>query len=159
MDIPLLLALWLHTLAFVIAWGYYGILGRVVLPALGESPDRAAGTAMLVAIERRALPLVLISVALFIATGTWLLVVNDHYAGLGDVFANTWATLMLLKHLTVILLVALGIAVEILVRRVAGATDDASRSAALRRLRLSAEGATGLGALVVLLTAAAQLSA
>jgi hypothetical protein len=22
MDIPLLLALWLHTLAFVIAWGY-----------------------------------------------------------------------------------------------------------------------------------------
>jgi uncharacterized membrane protein len=59
----------------------------------------------------------------------------------------------------VILLVALGIAVEILVRRVAGATDDVSRSAALRRLRLSAEGATGLGALVVLLTAAAQLSA
>jgi uncharacterized membrane protein len=86
--------------------GFIGYPRRVVLPALGESPDRAAGTAMLVAIERRALPLVLISVVLFIATGTWLLVVNDRYAGLGDVFANTWATLMLLKHLAVILLVA-----------------------------------------------------
>ena len=28
------IALWLHTVAFVIAWGYYGILGRMVLPAL-----------------------------------------------------------------------------------------------------------------------------
>jgi hypothetical protein len=28
MDILQVLAVWLHTLAFVIAWGYYGILGR-----------------------------------------------------------------------------------------------------------------------------------
>lgn len=26
MDNPQLLAVWLHTLAFVIAWGYYGVL-------------------------------------------------------------------------------------------------------------------------------------
>jgi hypothetical protein len=41
-------------------------------------------------------------------------------------------------------------------RSAAEATDDGAREAAFRRLRLSAEAATALGALVVLLTAAAQ---
>ena len=159
MDVTQLLALWLHTVAFVIAWGYYGILGRVVLPALARSLDRPTEVRTLVALERRALPLVLISVVLFVVTGTYLLLVGQHYEGLGNVFANTWTTLMLLKHLLVVGLIALGIGVDLLIRRADEAIDEAAGTTALRRLGLTAEAATVLGALIVLLTAAAQLSA
>jgi uncharacterized membrane protein len=158
MDVLQLLAVSLHTVAFVIAWGYYGILGRIVLPALERSLDRPTETRTLVAIEHRALPLVLLSVVLFLVTGSYLLVANSHYAGLGDFFANTWTTLMLLKHLVVAGLVALAIGVDLLIRKADEAADDATATAALHRLRLTAEAATVLGASVVLLTVAAQLS-
>jgi hypothetical protein len=45
------------------------------------------------------------------------------------------------------------------VRRLANAATDEERVSALRGVRLSAEAATGLGALIALLTAAAQLAA
>jgi uncharacterized membrane protein len=156
-DVVLLLAIWIHTVAFVIAWGYYGILGRVVLPALGRSLDVEDAVHALAAVERRALPLVLGSIVLFVVTGSYLLVVDPHYAGLGNVLANSWTILMLVKHLVVIALIALGVAVDVGVRRAAEA-DDTGRGSALGRVRLAAEAATGLGALVVLLTVAAQLA-
>jgi uncharacterized membrane protein len=143
----------------VIAWGYYGILGRITLPAIEHSLDGPAQARALVAIERRALPLIALSAMLFIVTGTYLLFVDPRYAGLGNFFANTWTALMLIKHLVVIVLIALAVIVDLLIRRVGAASDDSTRASALRRLRLSAEGATGLGALIVLLTAAAQLAA
>jgi uncharacterized membrane protein len=76
MDLAQVLAVWVHTLAFVIAWGYYGILGRMVLPGLERSLERPAQAAALVAIERRALPLVVLSLVFFAVTGTYLLVVK-----------------------------------------------------------------------------------
>jgi uncharacterized membrane protein len=158
-DIGLLLAVWIHTLAFVIAWGYYGILGRIVLPGMERSLDEPAKASVLMSIERRALPLIVLSMALFVLTGTYLLFVNPRYAGLGNVFANDWTTLMLVKHVLVVVLIAVGVAIDVLIRRLGDATDNRSRASLIRRVRLSAEGATGLGALIVLLTAAAQLSA
>jgi uncharacterized membrane protein len=159
MDVPQLLAVAVHTLAFVIAWGYYGILGRIVLPALGRSLSGADLGSCVGAIERRALPLVGLSAVLFTITGTWLLVASPQYAGLGNLFASTWTTLVLVKHIVIVALVALAVAVDVLARQVAGATDEAERARSLRRLSLAAEATTGLGALVVLLTAAAQASA
>jgi uncharacterized membrane protein len=158
MDVAHLLATWFHTLAFVIAWGYYGILGRIMLPALERSLDGPVRARTLAEIERRALPLVLLSMALFVVTGTYLLFIDPNYVGLGNFFVNTWTTLMLVKHLVVVVLIALGVAIDVLIRRAGAATDEATRASALRLTRLSAEGATGLGALIVLLTAAAQLS-
>ena len=159
MDIPLVLAMWLHTVAFVIAWGYYGVLGRMVLPGLERSLERPAQAAALVAIERRALPLVVLSMVLFVVTGSYLLVVDTHYAGLGDFFASTWTTLMLVKHVLVVALVIVGVYIDRLIRHAGEATSDGARESALRRVALSAEGATALGALIVLLTAAAQVAA
>jgi uncharacterized membrane protein len=159
MDLALVIALWFHTLALVIAWGYYGILGRMILPGLERSLGPAALGPALLAIERRALPLVLLSVVLFTVTGSYLLVVDAHYSGLGDFFASTWTTLMLVKHVLVIGFVALGVTVDRLIRGLADASSEETRRSALRRLRLSAEAATGLGALITLLTAAAQVAA
>jgi uncharacterized membrane protein len=158
MDMPQVIAVWVHTLAFVIVLGYYGVLGRVTLPALERSLDGPALATALVAIERRALPLLVLSAGLFIVTGSILLIVDPKYAGLGDFFASTWTTLMLVKHVVVVGVIVLGVLVDQSIRQVGEATGDASRTAAVRRLRLSAEGATGLGALVILLTAAAEIA-
>jgi uncharacterized membrane protein len=158
MDPWLVLAIWLHTVAFVIAWGYYGILGRMVLPALERSLDGRAGTAALVAIEGRALPLIVLSLVLFTVTGSYLLVVDPKYTGLGDFFSSTWTVLMLVKHVLVVGMVALGVVVDRLIRRAAEAASDEARAAALRRVALSAEAATALGALIALSTAAAQVA-
>jgi uncharacterized membrane protein len=156
MDVGQVLAVWLHTVAFVIAWGYYGILGRMVLPGLERSLDRPSQAAALLAIERRALPLVGLSLVLFTVTGSYLLIVDPKYAGLGDFFASTWTTMMLVKHVLVAGLVVVAIYIDRLIRQLGDTTDDPGRDSVLRRLRLSAEGATGLGALIVLLTVAAQ---
>jgi uncharacterized membrane protein len=145
--------------AFVIAWGYYGVLGRMVIPALERSLDGPVRGDALAAIERRAVPLMLLSLALFVVTGSYLLFIDSRYEGLGNVFANGWTTLMLMKHVVVIGLIALGVVVDRYARRLQAATDEAARAAALRGLRLGAEGATALGAVIALLTAAAQLSA
>ena len=56
MDAPHVIALWLHTIGFVIAWGYYGVLARVVVPALERSLELSKQASTLVAIERRATP-------------------------------------------------------------------------------------------------------
>lgn len=158
MDIPQVLAIWLHTLALVIVLGYYGILGRIVLPALRRSLDGPAQRSALVAIERRALPLVILSVGLFTVSGAYLLLVDPQYAGLGNVLASTWTKLMLIKHVLVIALVVIGVIVDRLIRGIGDAPSDAAGELDLRLVELGAEAATGLGALVILLTAIAQLS-
>ncbi len=158
MDIVHVLAVWLHTVAFVIAWGYYGVLDRMVLPALQQSLQGPARAATLVAVERRAVPLVLLSAVLFVATGTYLLVIDQRYEGLGNFFASTWTVLMLVKHVVVVVFVTLAVVVDRVVRRVAAATTDPERDSSLRLLGFTAQGTTALGALIALLTAAAQLS-
>ncbi len=156
MDLALVLSLWLHTLAFVIAWGYYGVLARMILPAFARSLEPTEQATVLEAIERRALPLVGVSLVLFFVTGTYLLVSDPKYAGLGHVIASTWTTLMLVKHLLVVVMIALGVAVDVLIRSLASSPDEDARASTFRWLSRSAEGAMGLGALIVLLTAAAQ---
>jgi len=154
----LVLATWVHTLAFVIAWGFYGVLGRMILPALSGTLGRPAQVDVLVAIDRRAMPFILLCVVLFAVTGTWLLLASPEYAGLGNLFASTWTTLMFAKHVLVVALVILGVLAHQLIARLEHAGDDAARAALLGRLRLATEGATALGAIIALLTVAAQAS-
>lgn len=157
MDLVQVGAVWLHTVAFVIAWGYYGILARMILPGLSGTLDLAGQTRTLAAIERRALPLVLLSVVLFVVTGTYLLLINPDYRGLGS-FTTTWAVMMLLKHLAVIGLVGLGVIIDYLIRGLPEIARDEDRAKDMRWVRFAAEGATALGALIALISAAAQLA-
>lgn len=156
-DVTQVLGLTLHTVAFVIVWGYYGILARIVLPSLERTVEGPQLGRVLLTIERRAVPLLLLAVALFLATGTYLMLSDPEYEGLGAI-RDSWSSLMLLKHLVVVAFVAAGVAVDILVRLADEAEDDATRAAATRRVRRTADVATALGALIALLTAAAQLS-
>jgi uncharacterized membrane protein len=159
MDIVQVLAVWVHTLALVIAMGYYGVLGRMVVPALQHSVAVPAQVATMISLERRALPFMLLATVLFVVTGTYLLVVSPSYAGLGNVFASTWTTLMLIKHGLVVVFIGLGVALDLFVHGLGAQAPDTEITALPRRVRLTAEVATGVGALIILLTAAAQLSA
>ena len=156
MDPLPVLATWIHTVAFVIAWGYFGVLGRIILPGLAESLGKPAQDDVLVAIERRAWPLLGLSVILFLITGTYLLLVDPEYKGLGNVLASTWTSLMFAKHAVIAGLVIVAVAMDRLIRRLGDGPDDATRHAIRRRIALSAEGATALGAVIALLTVAAQ---
>jgi uncharacterized membrane protein len=149
-------ALWLHTLAMVIVLGYYGILARVVLPALRKALDGEALVAAVPAVERRALPTVLLAIVLFVVTGVYLLATDDQYTGVGD-FSSTWSTMMLVKHLVVVGMIALGVVVDRLARAV-GDTSDEGLPQALDVLALAAEATMVLGVIVLLLTAVAQLA-
>ena len=148
-------ALWVHTLAMVIVLGYYGILARIVLPALRRSLDGPGLVVAVPAVERRALPFVLAAAVAFIVTGAYLLVVDDRYTGIGD-FSSSWSTLMLVKHLVIVVMLALAVVVDRLARAVGEATDE-GRGQVLDVLVLVADGATAMGAIALLLTAIAQL--
>ncbi len=157
MDVADTVAVWLHALSTVVALGYYGILGRIVLPALERQLDGPALGRSVVAIERSALPLMVVAAVVFIATGMYLLLVDDQFAGLGRYLDSTWSVLMLVKHGLVGLFVVGAVIVHVLAEQLTEPQrDEPARRLLLRRLRLAAEGMTGLGALILLLTAAAQ---
>ena len=101
----------------------------------------------------------LLSLVLFVITGTYLLVVDPSYAGLGNLFASTWTTLMAVKHVVVIALVAVAVVMDRLISRLPTCRTGSDEAECIRRVRWSAEAATALGAVIVLLTAAAQVSA
>ena len=159
MALPDIVAAWLHTVAFAIAWGYYGVLGRLIVPALDDAIDASSWSSSLVAIERRALPLLGVAIALIVATGVWLLVVDPRYEGVGNLFASTWTTLMFLKHVAVVAFVVFAILVHRAIRRLDASRIDPDRRVAARSVTRSAELATASGAAIALLTVVAQASA
>jgi uncharacterized membrane protein len=156
MDIAAVLAVWLHTVAFVIAWGYYGILDRFVLPEVARSLDDDARGPFLRALERRALPFVLLAVVLFTVTGSYMLVTDPRYTGLGDVSSSTWAALIFVKHLVVVGFIVVGVLIDLLIRDLAAATEPEARARIMRRLGFGTLAATALGAVIALLTVVAR---
>ncbi len=147
---------WLHQVSIVVLLGYYGVLALVVLPVLSRTLDgeRLGGTVG--AIGRRSRPLIVITILLFLVTGTYLLLSAGRYDGLGNLFASTWTVLLTIKHMVVLLMLVIAFAVDRLSVAVAEAGDDHGRRNALGMLELAVQGMSALGLVVLLLTAAAQ---
>ena len=66
-------ATWVHTLAIVVLLGYYATLSLVVLPWLSSGGSTEPGR-VIAAVERRALPWVLVSIVVFTVSGIVLMV-------------------------------------------------------------------------------------
>jgi uncharacterized membrane protein len=151
-------ATWLHLVATVAMLGYYAIAGLLVLPVLRRTvPGRELGETI-AGVERRALPVIIGSLVIFLATGVYLMGVDARYGGVGNVTGSTWATLFLVKHLVVAVMVGLGVYFDALVVRGIAPPEATPQTAAARRLTVVAGVMTLLGAFVLLLTAAAQAS-
>ncbi len=157
MDVVHAGAITLHTLAMIVVLGYYIVLGRVVVPTLRLAPDPLEAGRILASIEARALPLIALAVVAFIATGAWLMLTDEQYLGLGTA-PGTWGALILAKHAIVLALVAVAVLVDVLVRDVGRTDVPDTAGGRLRRVGLASDVVSVLGVVVVVLTAAAQLS-
>jgi len=141
----------------VIVLGYYGILGRIVLPGLKRTLDDRRLAEVLLVIEQRARPFLVLSIAAFAITGIYLTFADEQYEGLVAIGSSTWTTLILLKHLVVAGIVGLGVVLDRMIEGLA-AWEAGPPERSVRLTGLLAEGITALGAIVILMTAAAQLS-
>ena len=103
------------------------------------------------------LPLVLTSIGVFLVTGMYLMLTDDRFLGLGHFFGSSWSTLIVVKHVVVVALIGVGVVIDLLVvPDVATPVDEPARAVAVRRLARGASAIAALGAIVLLLTAAAQ---
>lgn len=151
--------LWAHLLATVVLIGYYAVLALILLPVLQAIAGNAPTTEdspgpdlqLLASVERVAMPLILGALVIFLATGVSLLTSDQRYTGAGSI-KDAWATLLLIKHVVIVGMLVLGSTLDgLIVRaaRVPGAGIGA-------RITWLTRGMAAIGALVLLLTAAAQ---
>jgi uncharacterized membrane protein len=163
---PALLAVsyWLHLVATIVWVGGLAMMTLVGWPAarkvLGPGPQLGA---LALDWQRRFNPLAWLSLAVLVGTGLTQMVANPNYDGL-LVVSNTWAGAILLKHLAVGGMIAIGAYVnwwlqpalarlallEAAGRPAAEAEALQRRQAALTRLNLAC------GLLVLALTAVAR---
>ena len=149
---------WLHAAGIVAVLGPYAVLAVVLLPALRGSLEGEQLGLTIASFARRSRLLLVPGVAMLLVSGVYLMVTAGRYGGVGNLFATTWTVLLTVKHMVVLVMVALGIAIDWLARSIGAETDDGARRTLVGVLGLAAEGMTVLGAIVLLLTAAAQVS-
>ena len=94
---------WLHALATVIFIGYFVLLAWIFLPVLSETGNGEA----LSKISKRSRLWMYASLLVFIVTGIYLMLVDPNYLGIGN-FSNLWGVLMLIKHLLIVGMIAVG---------------------------------------------------
>lgn len=144
------LSLWIHSLATVILIGHYLLLSILYLPVLSKN-----GGAALSEISKRSRVWLYVSMGLFLVTGSYLTFVNSNYLGLGN-FGNLWALLMLVKHLLVIVMLALGFWFNAILRVGLLMGSNTGAAQAIARFRWYSNAMAITGALILLLTAISQ---
>jgi uncharacterized membrane protein len=144
----------LHALATVIFVGYYLLLSLLYLPALAK-PEMGGGAA-LGEVSKRSRSWLYASLVIFAFTGVYLTLADPNYPGFGN-FSNPWAVLMLVKHILILAMVAIGFwfnAIQRVGPALRSYPSDAERMARFRRYsNLMAV----CGVLALLLTAFAQI--
>ena len=94
----------------------------------------------------------------FIATGIFLMLGSSSYPGFGNIFANTWAIGMSIKHLLVLVLAGLGTWLNMTLRRneFLSAKSDKAKTGNLGNKKWILTAMKGSGAVVLLLNALAS---
>jgi uncharacterized membrane protein len=146
------LSSWLHVLATIVMIGYFIFTSLIYLPIFERQMQANSLRDLLEQISARFRPYFGGSLLIFLATGTYLMIINQSYMGLGQFLANPWSTLMVIKHGLVLVFLALAIFSE---RAFMGQISDA-KPEALRRFRWSLYLNLVLGVVILLLTSIAQ---
>jgi uncharacterized membrane protein len=147
-------AVWLHLVATVSLLGYYAVLALLVLPVERRRTSSREFIDTVAPLERRALPLVIASLVVFLATGLYLMTNDQRYGGAGSI-DSIWAKVLLAKHLVVLAMVGIGLFFDALVGRAARAPERIDQTQ-VGRITRSAQAMTILAAIVLPLTAVAQ---
>ena len=115
------------------------------------------GGVMLSAISKRSRFWLYASLLVFAITGVHLTVADANYLSLGN-FGNPWSVLMLVKHVLVLAMIALGFWFNTVLRVGPAMSSDVRGQQAIASFSLYARLMAGVGLIVLLLTAIAQFA-
>jgi uncharacterized membrane protein len=146
------LSTWLHALATIVMIGYYLFTSLIFLPIFERQMQANALRILLEQISARLRPYFGGSLLIFMITGTYLMLINEAYLGLGNFFANPWSILIVVKHVLVLAFLALAIYSE----RVFLVQVCDEKPEALNKFRLALNINMFLGMFTLLLTSIAQ---
>ena len=156
MNIILILATFAHNLSSVILVGYYLMLCLVILPVLIQHTQAIELGKLLNSLSMRMLPWIGVTLLLFMFSGTYLMMINPAYQGIGK-FVNLWSVIMLVKHGLVLVMIAAGVYLHFLAGIGAAKTAPGDlHFATLKPYRWVLAIMSALGVLILLLTAIAQ---
>ena len=151
-NLLVVLSTWLHTLATIIMVGYFIFTGLIYLPVLECEMKANALRELLEQVSARLRPYFGGSLLIFLVTGTYLMLINEDYLGLGNFFANPWSVLIVVKHVLVLPFLALDVFSErVFLKQVSDEKPEA-----LKRFRWALNINTLLGVIILLLTSFAQ---
>jgi uncharacterized membrane protein len=143
----------LHALAMIIFIGHYLLMSLIYLPALSNTDQ--AGKA-LGEMSHRSRRWLYISILVFIVTGVHLMLVDPNYLGIGN-FSNPWALLMLVKHIVIVVMIALGFWFNFIQRVGPALRSNSGAAQGVAKFRQYSNAMTVCGVLVLALTALAQV--
>lgn len=143
------LSVWLHALATVVFIGHYLLLAGIYIPALSKNGPALSE------ISKRSRPWMYASLIVFMVTGTHLMLIDAGYLGFMD-FGNLWGILMLVKHILIVAMIALGFWYNAILH-VGPLMLSNNPEQALSRFRGHVNVMAVFGVLVLLLTALAQV--
>lgn len=144
---------WLHALATIVWIGYYVFTSLIYLPVLERQMQAETLRGLLEQVSKRLRPFFGGSLLIFLVTGTYLMLINKNYQGLGDFFGNSWSVLIVVKHVLVVVFLVLAIYSE---RAFLVQISDQNHGA-LRQFRWTVNANTIIGLLILLLTSIAQV--
>jgi uncharacterized membrane protein len=145
---------WLHALATVIFIGHFLLLSLIYLPAFRKQKPEIAGP-ILSEVSKRSRNWMYVSLLTFMVTGIYLMIVDPNYLGVGN-FGNLWAVLMLIKHILIIAMIALGFFYNAMLRVGPLMSSNSGAAQAIVRFGSYTKWMAVCGVLVLLLTAFAQ---
>ncbi len=151
------LSIWLHSIATLIFIGHYLLLSLVYLPAFAKHPAEPSNGLLLSEISRGSRKWLYIALVIFILTGFYLMLVNPFYFGIGQ-FTNAWSFLMLAKHVLILGMVGIGFWFNAILRVGPLMSSNSGAAAAQKRFSQYSWLMTVTGLLVLLLTAASQVT-
>ncbi len=143
----------LHALAMIIFIGHYLLMSLIYLPALSGTENAGKALGELSARSRRWL---YFSILVFAATGVHLMLIDPNYLGIGN-FSNPWALLMLIKHLIIVVMIALGFWFNALQRVGQAMRSNSGAAQGIAKFRQYSNLMAICGVIVLALTALSQV--
>lgn len=145
----------LHALATIVLIGHFVLLSGLYLPVLTRERADRAGLQLLSEISQRSRPWLYAALVAFAVTGVYLTLVDPLYLGLGN-FGNAWGVLMLVKHVLILGMIAVGFWCNAVLRVGPLLASNAPAAVTVAGFRRYAWLMTGLGIVIIVLTAMAQ---
>lgn len=144
-------SVWLHALATTVFIGHFFLLSLIYLPVLAKN-----NATLLSEISKRSRRWMYISILIFAITGTYLTFADPNYLGFAN-FGNLWGILMLVKHILILGMIVIGFWFNAILRVGPMMSSNSGAVQATSRFRVYVNLMAISGALVLLLTALAQV--